>query len=154
MNNLSIRKMNELTKKKRKGFTLVELIIVIAIIAILAAMAIPKLGAMRSSARVSNDVAAAKNIATIASNLVSDGTIPIGASDTTIDLSDAASTSATKIKGKLDGRVASSGKTEATGTAFSVIVKTDGGIQVKVGTNELYPDSTGSGRTGYAGTVS
>ena len=45
MNNLSIRKMNELSKKKKKGFTLVELIIVIAIIAILAAIAIPKFGA-------------------------------------------------------------------------------------------------------------
>lgn len=43
MINLSIRKKNELAKKKKKGFTLIELIIVIAIIAILAAIALPRL---------------------------------------------------------------------------------------------------------------
>ena len=64
MNNLSIRKMNEVSKKKKKGFTLIELIIVIAIIAILAAMAIPKFGAVRENANVKADIATAKNIAT------------------------------------------------------------------------------------------
>ena len=57
MNNLSIKKMTELSKKKKKGFTLIELIIVIAIIAILAAMAIPKFGAIRENANVKADIA-------------------------------------------------------------------------------------------------
>lgn len=154
MNNLSIRKMNELSKKKKKGFTLVELIIVIAIIAILAAMAIPKLGSMRNSARVSNDVAAAKNIATIASTLISDGTITTPATGTsTVNITDASGNGAT-IRGKLDGKVANSGKSEATATAFIVTVKADGGVSVAVGGHELYPDTSGSGRSGYAGSIS
>jgi len=157
MNSLLRKKTNELTKKKKKGFTLVELIIVIAIIAILAAMAIPKLGSMRNSARVSNDVAAAKNIATIASTLVSDGTIATPTATTSYDVSGASGTTGATIRGKLDGKVATSGKTEGSGVAFFVNVASDGGVTVTVGSaggTQLYPDSSGSGRTTYAGNIS
>jgi len=150
MNSLLRKKTNELTKKKKKGFTLVELIIVIAIIAILAAMAIPKLGSMRNSARVSNDVAAAKNIATIASTLVSDGTITGSA---TITLSDTTGNAKT-IKDKLDGKVASGGLTEASGVTFIANVAADGGVTVTVSGHQLYPDSAGTGRSAYAGSIS
>ncbi|MBN1036741.1 prepilin-type N-terminal cleavage/methylation domain-containing protein [Clostridium botulinum] len=76
MNTLSIKSMsNQISKKKKKGFTLVELIIVIAIIAILAAMAIPKFGQVRTDAKVSNDIAAAKNIQSTTAMLVGNGTI-------------------------------------------------------------------------------
>lgn len=73
MTSLSIRKMNELSKKKKKGFTLVELIIVIAIIAILAAIAIPKFGQITRDANIKADVATAKNLHGIAAQLVSEG---------------------------------------------------------------------------------
>lgn len=153
MNNLSIRKMNELSKKKKKGFTLVELIIVIAIIAILAAMAIPKLGSMRNSARVSNDVAAAKNIATITSTLISDGTVT--STDSPIDVSGAAGTKGATIRSKLDGKVASSGNSEASpSNPFIVTVTASGGVSVSVNGHELYPDTAGTGRSGYAGSIS
>lgn len=69
------KKLNERLKKKKKGFTLVELVIVIAIIAILAAMALPKFGAARTDAKVSDDIAAAKNIQTTVARLVANGTI-------------------------------------------------------------------------------
>lgn len=76
MNTLSIKSMsNQISKKKKKGFTLVELIIVIAIIAILAAMAIPKFGEVRGDAKISNDIAAAKNIQSTTAMLVANGTI-------------------------------------------------------------------------------
>jgi len=77
MNNLSIRKMTEVSKKKKKGFTLVELIIVIAIIAILAAIAIPKFGQIRENANVKADIANAKNIQTALTTAVSNGDIKL-----------------------------------------------------------------------------
>ena len=66
-----------LNKKKKKGFTLIELIIVIAIIAILAAIAIPKFGDIRRNAALKSDVANAKVIANAASALIADGRITI-----------------------------------------------------------------------------
>ena len=72
MNQLVLKKKNELMKKK-KGFTLVELIIVIAIIAVLAAVAIPKFGAVKKDANISADKANAKIIATAVASAVTDG---------------------------------------------------------------------------------
>lgn len=59
-------------KNKKKGFTLIELIIVIAIIAILAAVAIPKFGEVRKDAALKTDIANAKNIASAATALIAE----------------------------------------------------------------------------------
>lgn len=73
MNQLLKKKQNQLSAKK--GFTLVELIIVIAIIAILAAIAIPKFGSIKSDANAKANLATAKNIATIVSKELADDKI-------------------------------------------------------------------------------
>lgn len=59
-------------KNKKKGFTLIELIIVIAIIAILAAVAIPKFGEVRKNASLKTDIANAKTIANAATALIAE----------------------------------------------------------------------------------
>ena len=58
-------------KYKKKGFTLIELIIVISIIAILAAIAVPKYAGIQKDAKVKSDVASAKVIADATYALIS-----------------------------------------------------------------------------------
>ncbi|MDD3049354.1 MAG: prepilin-type N-terminal cleavage/methylation domain-containing protein [Bacilli bacterium] len=150
MKNLSIRKMTEVSKKKKKGFTLVELIIVIAIIAILAAMAIPKFSSVRIDAKVSNDVAAAKNIATITSTLIANGELTSTESITLSDGSDKAKLILKQLNGKIS-EGDNAGKSEAIPDGSFVVTVADDVVTVDVGDNELYPDNTGSGRAGHSG---
>lgn len=140
MNQLVLKKKNELMKKK-KGFTLVELIIVIAVIAVLAAIAIPKFGAVRNNANKSADVANAKNIAAavskaIANDEVNYSTEISGAALNSVGGADIASqidgiTKDTKLKTK-----------EYNTSTFVVDVDTSGNVKVKSsgeGGKELYP---------------
>jgi type IV pilus assembly protein PilA len=148
MNNLSIRKMNELSKKKKKGFTLVELIIVIAIIAILAAIAIPKFGEIRENANVKADIATAKNIQTAAIAAVSNGTIPLPttATPSPITITDmAASGTTAATKGVLEGTTAPVPKSKeavAKGTTlnvFAATVDSNGTVAVTAGGIQVLP---------------
>lgn len=133
MTSLSIRKMNELSKKKKKGFTLVELIIVIAIIAILAAIAIPKFGEITKKSNVTADIATAKNLSGMAAQAVSDDQTLLGASDSTVK---------SAIVDKIDGGVMPTSK--VTKTEFTVSVAANGDITVNAGSgNEVYPQQTG-----------
>lgn len=59
---MNLVKMDLMKKKKRKGFTLIELIVVIAIIAILAAIAIPRFTSFTGSANRKSVQATLKSI--------------------------------------------------------------------------------------------
>lgn len=68
---MSIKKQN----KKKKGFTLIELIIVIAIIAILAAIAIPNFLGIQRKSKIKADIASAKTIYDATSAAIAEGAI-------------------------------------------------------------------------------
>lgn len=150
MNQLLIKKRNEVSKKKKKGFTLVELIIVIAIIAILAAIAIPKFGEIRENANVKADIATAKNIQTAAIASISNGDITLPTTGTKAITIVGTTTTAddgtkTTNKGVLDGATAPIPKSKeavAKGTdanVFAATVDSNGAVIVTAGGLQVLP---------------
>lgn len=67
--------MNKLRNKKNKGFSLVELIIVIAIMAILAGILIPQFVRYIGNSRVSSDIQQAENIYNAVAALYADDAV-------------------------------------------------------------------------------
>lgn len=150
MNKLILNQKKGLKQDKKKGFTLVELIIVIAIIAILAAMAIPKFSAVRIDAKVSNDVAAAKNIQTQIATAIANGTITgsvTEAAPVPLDILQ-------KLDGPLGKSTAAGGKAEALPTGvFKYTIDAKENISVFVDTYQLYPETSTNGKSAYASAV-
>lgn len=69
---------NNLAKTKRKGFTLIELIIVLAVMAIIAAIAIPSFSAIRDNAATKADKQSLETVKRTALMLASDEEITDG----------------------------------------------------------------------------
>lgn len=63
--------------KKKKGFTLIELIIVLAVMAIIGAIAIPNFAAVRDNSKVKADRQSCKTIQRTVLMLLADGTITV-----------------------------------------------------------------------------
>ncbi|MGG7142065.1 prepilin-type N-terminal cleavage/methylation domain-containing protein [Clostridium nigeriense] len=128
-------------RKKKKGFTIIELIIVIAIIAILSAITIPKFGDIRESANEKSDIANAKTIATVTTSLIADGEItPEKNKNLTIELNDEGNSDAEKIRNYLQVVPKLSNKDGD----FTISIETNGNVSVSssVDKKKLFPDET------------
>ena len=66
-------KMQKRIMKKRKGFTLIEMVIVITIIGILSSIAVTKYSSIQENAKKNADYATAANLATAAMISINDG---------------------------------------------------------------------------------
>ena len=120
-------------KYKKKGFTLIELIIVISIIAILAAIAVPKYAGIQKDAKIKADIASARIIGDATNSLIAEDKIT-GTYTTAAILDD-------DIKGYIQS--VPTVKT-TTGGLFKVLIDTNGNVVVSAGSDtvtykNLYP---------------
>lgn len=73
--------------KESKGFTLIELIVVIAILGILALILVPRFGGFTDDAKAAADKATARTIQTAVVSLLANGTLEVGSSKATFNVS-------------------------------------------------------------------
>ncbi|NLK95211.1 MAG: prepilin-type N-terminal cleavage/methylation domain-containing protein [Clostridiales bacterium] len=122
-------------KRKKKGFTLIELIIVIAIIAILAAVALPKFMEVRENSNKKTDLANAKNIHTEVCALIADDKL-------SVNTGFKANSNATLVAGLQSTSVLKSSADK--GKEFYVNIDASGNVKITVDTStgkEIYPDT-------------
>lgn len=124
----------------KKGFTLIELIVVIAILGILALIAIPQVTGIQERAREQADIANAKTIANQVAVLFAQGQIVDGTYSTVSTASGAQSDPelTTALRGTWPTTQATAGGTNPISCTI-----TAGVITVSVGTIQLYPTPGG-----------
>lgn len=143
-------------RNKKRGFTLIELIIVIAIIAILAAIAVPAFGQIRTKANVSSDIGNARSIYSVVTSLIAEETIILPANQTSYKL-DKLPTSSGTVDLTTQHLAGVSEPKAYQQTHFEVGLDSQGNVTISVKSDtgsavdvQIYPNPTGR----YAGQTS
>lgn len=113
--------------KKLRGFTLIELIIVIAVIAILSAIAVPAFGQVSQKAKINADLANARTIYSVVVAGVAEGTIPETVAKVSIN----------DLKDKGLAETPKPNKKDAKAFEYSV---SNGNVTIYIDENPIYPE--------------
>jgi len=123
----------DVRNNKKKGFTLIELIIVITIIGVLAVIAVPKFSGVLKDAKAKSDVASAKTIA--------DATYALIAKD---GITKATYLAPSELGAEIKAYIQVIPTVKAvTGSNFLVKIDADENVFVTVGGVQLYPVQVG-----------
>lgn len=120
---MSVKNSKFFNRKKRRGFTLVEVMITVTLIAILSSMAMLSYSKAQEKAKVNIDYATAANIATAAQVAATNG-------ETEISVESLVS----------GGYLQSTPQVQqSSGGSFEVTVANDGKVTVNIGNTQYYP---------------
>ncbi|HEY8892645.1 MAG TPA: prepilin-type N-terminal cleavage/methylation domain-containing protein [Clostridium sp.] len=133
---------NEMLHQKNKkniikrGFTIIELVIVIAIIGIIVSISLPKFSTVQKDAKAKADIASAKVITDATYAQIAKGEILLVTTGTSAEIVKGG----TGTSGKIIEYLQNVPIPKATPSSnYTVLISSDGDVTVKVGSNVLYP---------------